>query len=159
MTGEKGVHIKSILNSLKNPAIPAIGIGIFLFVNNIILPKPILKAIELTGSMTTPLSMLLIGSQLTRANLLDIIKDKSIYSVSFSRLILVPSLLILTVNILKLPPIVGGVTVMLSGMPAAANTAIFARLYMEDKDSVFASKCVVATTLLSMLTIPILISV
>lgn len=159
MTGGSKISINTILNSLKNPAIPAIGIGIILLVANISLPEPILKSLELIGSMTTPLSMLLVGSQLSRSKITDLITDKNIFFVSFLKLILIPAIVMLLVYFLRLPAIAGGVAVMLAGMPTAANTTIFARLYLkEDNESVFASKCVAATTLFSMITIPLVIS-
>ena len=41
----------------------------------------------------------------------------------------------------------------MTGMPAGATAAIFAAKY--DSDAPFATQCVVATTLLSMLTLPL----
>lgn len=46
-----------------------------------------------------------------------------------------------------------GVSVLMTGMPAGATAAIFAARY--DSDEPFATQCVVLTTLLSMLTLPI----
>ena len=46
-----------------------------------------------------------------------------------------------------------GVSVVLAGMPAASVTAILADRY--NCDAVFSAKCVVSTTLLSMVTVPL----
>ena len=46
-----------------------------------------------------------------------------------------------------------GVSVIMMGMPAASTSAIFAARY--HSDAPFATKCVVLSTLLSMLTIPV----
>lgn len=53
---------------------------------------------------------------------------------------------------LGLDPVSLGVSVLMTGMPAGATAAIFAARY--DSDAPFATKCVVMSTLLSMLTLP-----
>ena len=45
-----------------------------------------------------------------------------------------------------------GVSVLMTGMPAGATAAIFAERY--HSDAPFATRCVVASTLFSMLTLP-----
>ena len=69
------------------------------------------------------------------------------------RLFLVPLLVWLCLLPLGLDELVTGVSVVLAAMPAASVTAIMASKY--HCDEVFATKCVVSTTILSMITIPL----
>ena len=46
-----------------------------------------------------------------------------------------------------------GISVLMTDMPAGATAAIFAARY--DSDALFATRCVVMTTLMSMLTLPV----
>lgn len=55
--------------------------------------------------------------------------------------------------LLRLEPTALGVSVLMTGMPAGATAAIFAAKY--GSDAPFATRCVVFTTLLSMLTLPL----
>ena len=50
-------------------------------------------------------------------------------------------------------PVATGVAVLMTGMPAGATAAIFAARY--NSDAPFAARCVVLSTLFSMLTIPL----
>lgn len=59
-TGEK--DIKTMKKALVNPGIIAVFIGLFIFIFSIKLPYPVLKTLEMFGTMTTPLSMLIIGA-------------------------------------------------------------------------------------------------
>ena len=67
-----------------------------------------------------------------------------------------PVLALLFARLAGLPALPSAVLVTAVAMPAAANITIFAEMF--DKDSVFASKCVSVSTLLSIVTAPLIIS-
>ena len=56
-------------------------------------------------------------------------------------------------KLLRLDTVALGVSVLMTGMPAGATAAIFAARYGSDAD--FATRCVVFTTLVSMVTLPV----
>ena len=64
-----------------------------------------------------------------------------------------PSGCMLDANWLVLDDLVTGVSVVLAAMPAASTTAIIASKYK--KDEKFATRCVVSSTLLSLVTVPV----
>ena len=76
-------------------------------------------------------------------------KDTAMFSVF--RLIILPAA-VLVVG-LGLDATSLGISVLMTGMPAGATAAIFAARY--DSDALFATRCVVMTTLMSMLTLPV----
>lgn len=69
------------------------------------------------------------------------------------RLILIPALVWIGCLLFHIDTLVMGISVVLAAMPAASTTAILAAKY--GGDEVFATKCVVFTTLLSMVSAPV----
>ena len=62
-------------------------------------------------------------------------------------------LMVLDDKLLGLDNVSHGVSVLMTGMPAGATAAILAARY--ESDAEFATKCVVLSTLLSMITLPV----
>jgi len=77
-------------------------------------------------------------------------KDACVFSIL--RLLLLPLAAYGIGLLLGLDRVSLGVSTLMSGMPAGATAAIFAARY--GSDAHFATKCVVISTLLSMLTLP-----
>lgn len=146
---------RQIKKILFNPGIVAVFIGMFLFLFSIQLPVPIYRTLELVGSLTVPLSMIIVGVILADMDLKDIFADLAVYYGAFIRLIAAPFTVFLVLKLLGMDGIVLGVCVVSAGMPAAANTALFAETY--DGDRSLASKSVFITTVLSILTIPLVL--
>lgn len=145
---------KFTVKSLISPPIVAVSIGIFIFILQIKLPLPIFNTLDMLGSITTPLSMIVIGSLLANSSIKETFSNKNLYLVSFIRLILVPYIIYLILNPYIKKPLLLGVPIVISAMPAAANTAIMAKSYgANDK---LASQAVFITTLASIITIPII---
>ena len=78
-------------------------------------------------------------------------KDTAMFSVF--RLIILPAAALVVGLGLGLDATSLGISVLMTGMPAGATAAIFAARY--DSDALFATRCVVMTTLMSMLTLPV----
>jgi len=99
--------------------------------------------------------MLIVGALLARYKLSEVFKGLSIYFVSLMRLVIIPLLVYGIMVLLSMPGDVTMVVVILSAMPVAVTTVIFAEQY--GADSGLASKSVGVTTLLSIVTIPLFI--
>lgn len=152
-----GATEKRIFNyrSLINPGIISVIIGFGLFVFSIQIPSVIYNPLKSLGDTTTPLAMVVVGAMLGDGKFKEIISNYKLMAVSFIRLIMIPVAMILILPLFNLPEIVLGTLVIVCGMPAAANTAIFARLY--NSDYKLGSQGVFVTTLLSVITIPLMI--
>lgn len=144
----------TIKKVLLNPGIVSVIIGIIIFIFSVKLPGPAAEAIELVGSMTVPLSMLIIGATIADCEFKELFKGWDLYYASAVRLILMPVLAFAVLKLLGISDMLLQVCVLLVAMPVAATTAIFAELY--DGDSIFASRVVVLSTLASIITIPLL---
>ena len=126
-----------------------------LFLLRIQLPRPVFEAAALTGSITSPLSMLIIGALLAEVPLRDIFKGRELYLGSAMRLVVMPLLVYGLLSLLPLPKEVMQICVIITAMPAAVNTAIMAEKY--GGDALLASRFISITTIFSILTIPLIL--
>lgn len=150
-SGKTGKWYKSLLQ----PGIIGVVIGLTLFVFQIKLPSILLKPIEMIGSMTPPLAMLIIGAFLSEIDILHSLKDFPTYAVAFFRLIFAPALVLGILMFFGFRPTDGvffGAAIILAGMPSATNTVLFATNY--DADAKYSASVVAISTILSVLTIP-----
>ena len=147
---EKGGWVKNVL---LNPMVVTIYIGALLMATGWQIPGVFGTAISNLGSMTAPLSMILIGATLSSMDL-RMLLDKSVLLVSLLRLLVFPMLFAVGLKWLGTDLTTMNICVILLAMPAASNTAAMAERY--GGDYVFASACVSVTTLLSVLTVPLI---
>lgn len=136
---------------MTHPCILAVAIGMVMMVTGVRLPPVAEQTVKTLASANTALSMLFIGSILAGVRFGALWNRVTIYY-SLIRLAFIPFLIYLCCLGFQVEPVVTGVSVVLSGMPAASVTAILAAKYK--CDAVFAAKNVVSSTLLSMITIP-----
>ncbi len=73
-TGERDA--KNLKGILKHPGIIATVLGMFILVFSISIPIPINTALQYVGSMTTPLSMIIVGSMLADINIKEIFQER-----------------------------------------------------------------------------------
>lgn len=150
-TGTKGKGV--VKKILTHPCIIAVFIGLFLMITQIQLPKGIEQTLRYAGNANTALSMILIGNILAEVHASEILDAKA-WWYCVVRLAIIPIIVLITCNFTGIDEMVKQVSVVLSGMPAAATTAILAAKY--DGNTHFAAKIVFLSTLLSMLSVPFL---
>ena len=144
------ISIKEIKKVLLNPGVIGVYIGALIMLLNIKMPEVIFSTIKSVGSITTPLSMLIIGSILTNINLGGYLKDITIYYGSFIKLIIIPMITLLFFILIKEDSVVSKTLVILQAMPAAAMTSILAESF--NKKAEYAAVFVFMTTFLSVFT-------
>lgn len=149
-TNNKDNIIKKVLI---HPCIIAFFIGVFITVSNIQLPLFALQTIKSLSQCTTALSMIVIGSILSEISIKNVLSPLSIYY-SLIRLIVIPLIVLMFYFLFHLPYLVTAVSVVLTEMPAGTTTAILAEKYKGD--SILSVKLVFLSTLLSLVTIPLL---
>ncbi|MBI9014591.1 MAG: AEC family transporter [Clostridiales bacterium] len=148
--GEKLVHVL-------NPSLFAVILGFTCFVLSIRIPELFMGTFKSIGQTTTPLSMMFIGIILAEIKAKDMVSDISIFIVAGIRLLAIPMLVFLILKGIGLEGLLLTIPVVLSAMPAAANTAVVASRY--ENDYQLASKLIFVTTLLSIGTIPIILKI
>ena len=143
----------SLKSAILNPGIIAIIIGLFFFIVGFKIPAPVFNAMEFMGDLNTPLAMVIIGGQMARSNIGEVIKKPKLYLTAAIKLIFVPALTILLLLPLKLEPLSYCACVVLSACPTAGITSMFAQMYRRDEAT--ATQMVTLSTLLSIITLPI----
>lgn len=136
-----------------HPCIIAVYVGLVLMFLDPPLPAFVEKTVTSLSTCSTPLSMILVG--LIVADVSDI---KSVFSwdvVRFTiiRLGVIPGLAYLICRITGTPQLLMGVTVLLAAMPAGTMTSILSAKYHGDAE--FACKCVVLSTVMTLVTLPL----
>lgn len=154
MLNKHNSEYKFSIKSIISPPIIGVLTGLSLFLLRIKLPLPIFNTLNMLGSITTPLSMIVIGSLLANSPIKETFINKKLYIVSFIRLLVVPSVVYFLLSLYIKNPLLLGVPVVISAMPAASNTAIMSKSY--DANDQLASQAVFLTTLISIVTIPII---
>lgn len=154
---ESGGMKNLLKKALLNPSVVAVYVGIVIFVFRIPVPEIVKSAVNYIGDMTMPLSMLIVGALISTAKPKDLVNDPKVYYVAFVRLILMPLLAYGILYLIGVPESIYSVVVTALAMPVATTTTIFANLF--DKDAIFASKAVILSNILSIITAPLIIGI
>lgn len=150
-TGAKGKNV--VRKVLTHPCIVAVMIGLVIMGFQIQLPDFAGSTIKTISGCTTTLSMIVIGGILAEIDIKTVISKLNIYY-CIIRLVIMPGLVLAGCALFKVDPLVTAVSTVLAGMPAGSTTAILAAKY--NCDEKFAVRIVFLSTVLSLITIPIL---
>lgn len=137
---------------LTHPCIIAVFVGLFLMIFRPSLPEFVQKTASSLGGCTTPLSMLMVGMILADVEDIQSMFSWGIIRYTLIRLIILPGIIFIGCRICGINQMVTGVGVLMTAMPAACMTTILANKY--HGDSLFASKCVVFSTAMTLITLP-----
>ena len=146
---------KEVVKALLNPSVLAVYIGVTMMVFNLKFPELVLNSIKAVGSMTGPLSMIIVGAIFANVDIKSHLKDWTIYYGILMKMVLIPAILCLIAVIIGDRSVVTNSIIILASMPSAAMTSIFAENFNLKKD--YATMITVVTTLISLLTIPVLL--
>jgi predicted permease len=138
---------------LLNPGMIAVYLGLARRLARIPVPAFLDTSLTKIGAITSPLSMILIGAMLVGVEWKKLI-EPAILFLAGVRLLLLPLAALFCLKMLHIDPLVAGVSLVLTGMPAGTTTALLAEKYGADAD--FGSRCVIATTVLCLFTAPML---
>jgi len=118
-------------------------------------PDIIVDAVRLTGSITTPASMIIIGITLGQESIKDVFTNWRLYPLTLVKLIVIPIVVYLVMRPFVTDDLVLGILVIISAMPTAAIAAMFAIEYRNNEST--GSGGVFLTTLFSGITIPLIV--
>lgn len=148
-----GADRKTVIRRVvTHPCIIAVFLGLGFMLAQVSLPPFLDASLRDVGNCNTAMSMLVIGTILADVRFRDMF-DMSLFLFSGLRLVLIPLAVYAGCLLCRVDGLVTGVSVLLAAMPAASTTAILAAKY--EGDAVYASKCVVLTTVLSLIATPV----
>lgn len=153
LSSESASPKEIMISLLKNPNIVAVLIGLPRGLLQISLPAIVDTAFGNVSSCVTPISLIVIGAVICDVGFKHFFEEGMI-SYCIMRLGLIPVLTLIITTLCGFDATIIGTTTILASMPAPTTTALLAGQYHLDVN--YASKLVFLTTLLSMITCPLL---
>lgn len=141
------------LGKICNTGVIAGIIAIVIFFAQIYIPLPVSTLCNYMGNTTIPLSMLLIGMSIAKADLKRIFTNPKIYLFITIRMLITPIVLIFILKNLPLDPTVLGVFALQMAMPVGSIPIFIAK--EKGVDATCCIEAVVLSTLCSFVTIPV----
>ena len=140
----------------KTPVVLAIVIGVVLFVSQIPVPGIVTSTLGYIAGMNTPIAMILMGTYLAKLPLKKLL-DKRAYGCVLFRLVIIPAVILLVFWVLPVSNAdIALAAFLAAATPVGANICVFAQQY--DCDYEFSVVTVCLSTLLSVITVPLLVS-
>ena len=150
-------NTKFSIKSVINVPIVATLIAVVIFIFEIPMPKLVDDVADTLSAATVPLSMMCVGLSLGSVSLKEALMQPRLYGISLVRLLICPLAVWLVLRIFITNPVILGTIVLLSACPSAIICTILGIQY--GRDGVESSEAIFISTMLSMITIPLLISV
>lgn len=158
ITGE--TSFRQVIRGLMSPTVICTVIGIAVFALRIPIEQHVLRVVTYIGSMNTPLGMIVAGTALAETGLLGVLKKPRLIFVTGLKLLVAPTvtffLLLLVMQVIPVADKIFYAILIPAACPTAVTGTMMALRY--DQDYEYASQEFVLSTLLSMLTIPALVS-
>ena len=131
-------------------------LALFLFFTGIPLPLPIASALEILGSATTPVAMIVTGFAIAeQSDLKKILTDGSTWVCTLLKMLVIPAAFILLLKVLPLPEDIRSLSLIMIAMPAANMPLIL--ISEKGWDTGLYSRVIMLTTVLSVITLPLLV--
>lgn len=151
MSGGQKMSLKVLL---LNPGIIGLVFGLPIYFLDLHLPAVLSEPVGFLAALNTPLAMLVVGSYIAKVELHSFISDLAVYKSAALRLLVAPGIFLGLLLLIRPEPNLFVTSVIQAACPAAANTVLFSVQYK--RDSALASKTVAVSTVLSIITIPLL---
>lgn len=141
---------------INSGTIPCV-IGFLLFILRINFYPPIYNSMAVLGNTCTPLSMAIIGAMLAEIPLKNLLTKPTTYYVSLMKLIVLPMLCGVVLRLIGFSQDISVFGALMTSLPSATASAMFAETY--DIKSDLAAQTVGISTVLSILTVPLIIPI
>jgi predicted permease len=153
---ERKLSWRSVRDTVLNPNIIAVLLGVVVFLLSLKLPGFVVDSVAYVGSAMTPLSLICIGFMLSHAKFLRLIVKWRLFLTAVIQLTLGPTVTFFLLSLLNFPIEVVVVCTLIQALPTATSLGLFAKKY--GGNEVESSELVAISTLMSILTLPIIIS-
>lgn len=134
----------------------AIAAGLVLLFSQMQLPAIFAKTLDFCAGLNTPLAMFAVGVDLAQCRFGKMLKKGKLYAISAVRLLLIPLIVLALLTVI--PGINNDIryAVLIAAVcPVGSNLAVYAQLH--NKDYTYAVETVAVSTLLCIITIPLLV--
>ena len=142
------------LHDLMTPGFLMTLLAIILYLLRYDAPAAVKECMYMAGSMTVPLSMIILGSSLASYSFRESLHDPWVYAYAAAKLLLMPAAVFALCRALPIGEYYTGLTVISAAVPAGSMILMLA-LQMK-RESGFISRGIFVSTLLSALTLPLI---
>lgn len=153
MTMKEKIDFSSALKALKAPSVIAIFLGLICYFTRLSLPTVSAQALQYISDMNTPLAMIIAGATAAQTNILCVFRKPRNYLICFYKLLAIPLIAFLVIRLFNVPSIVCTTLTVAAACPVATTGIMFAITL--NKDSEKCSELFTMSTLLSLLTLPL----
>ncbi len=152
----KNTKYLSLKSALCNPSTFALAISLplYIFGAGKFLPQPLLKGLDLLGSMTTPLCMVILGIRLASVSFQKLFSRPFVYLACLGKLVIFPLFCYGLVCLLPVAQTLKVSVFILSSVPCASIILNMAEMHHSETE--LSANCVLLSTLLCIVTIPLL---
>ena len=140
-----------------NPGISGVFISALLFVFRIDLPEIISMPIDYLAGLNTPIPMPIIGYYLSKADFKQAFTDIGGYIAMAVRLFLIPAVALFAMVLFRVDSTIIVAFIIASAAPTAATTTMFSAKFNRDVE--LSVSVVASTTLVSIISMPLLVAV
>lgn len=140
---------------LLNPGTIGLAAGLMIFITSFQLPTVLNDAISFLSDLNTPLAMIVLGVYLAQSNLLQALKDRSIYLVSLCRLFVIPLIAIAAAALLPFDSDVSQVLLVSIATPCAVASSMFAQMFGTNYR--YSSQIIAFSTMISAVAMPMVL--
>jgi predicted permease len=146
---------RASLKQIFSPPILGLLAGLSILLLGLPLPEFIKDSARYLGFITTPLALMIIGINMQKVPFSKIRLSRDLIIVLVGRFVLSPLIVVALCLLIPLPDLMRKVFIVQSSLPAMVNLAVLASYHKSDEE--FATLIVAASTMLSMVTIPIVV--
>lgn len=152
-TGKKNqINLKQFLT----PGMIASVLALIVYITKFEAHSIIANTCAMVGDITSPIAMLIIGSTLAKIPLKEVFTEFRVYPYTIIKQIIIPAISYYLLRMFVTDSLVLGVTLIVIAMPVANTAVLYATEYKADE--ALAAKTVFITTLLSIITIPVIVA-
>ncbi len=146
----------SIKSAVANPAFIGMLIGLPLYIIDFykFLPTQAVTSINLLGTMTTPVCMIILGIRLSAMDPKKLFTTPFVYFICGMKLLVFPLFSFALVYFLPVDPVLKYSILILSGTPCASVILTLAEIHKSERES--SANCILLSTLLCLITLPLL---
>lgn len=151
--GKKAFSAKKLI---LNPGVIGAIAATVLFVARVNLPNIVLSPVSYIAALNTPIPMLVIGYHISRTKIKTHLTDPAVYAVMVFRLVAIPAAALFIMKLLGVEADILIACTVASSAPVAATTTMFATKF--ERDTHLSVGLVSVTTLVSIVTMPVIIA-
>ena len=155
--GEEKEKVLSTRKLILNPGVIGLVVGVTFFLTSFTLPEVVAAPVGHLAALNTPLPMIIVGYHLADAKIFSALKDPKVYLTMFLRLLVVPLIALGALLLCGMRDTMMVAIVIAASAPVGASVTMFSAKFNQDTE--LSVNLVSISTLLSIATMPLIVSI